>query len=477
MDTDQLSKKILELVGGNENILSFTHCMTRLRFVFKDKAKVHHEEITNIPEVIKVMDFGGQYQIVLGAIVEDVYKEILKIKDVPGKEDKSSDSNIIDTKVKNNSNKKKHSIMDDLIGTLSGIFTPLIPAMLGMSFLKVLCIILNVFLGVTDSNTTYGILMTLSDSFFYFLPMLVAWSAARRFDANIGISLVIIGLLIHPNFIKLLTDNNDASFLNIPVTNVTYASSVLPAILSIYLLSKVEILLKTLIPKALNSIMVPFISLLVVAPVTILILGPIGNWGGTFITTIFTSLYEFSPILAGTLIGGTWQILIIGGMHIVILSLVTVPNIATLGRDTVIVTHAPSLMCQYAAGLAVAAKVKDAKIKKTALTLTLTGFFGGSIVEPVMYGINLKYKKPFYFVLVGGAIGGAIAGGSLAGVTAPVALSIYSLPAYFGVGFTGLMIGAVVGSLITFILTYLFGIEEKIDLSSPTHESNVPFTA
>jgi PTS system beta-glucosides-specific IIC component len=330
-----------------------------------------------------------------------------------------------------------------------------------MSFLKVLCIILEVFFEISDTNTTYAILIALSDTFFYFLPILVAWSAARMFNANIGVSLMIVGLLIHPSFINLLGENGGGiTFLGIPVTEVSYASSVLPAILAILLLSKVEILLKRIIPKALNSLFVPFLSLLIVTPITILILGPIGNWGGTFITSVFTSLYDFSPILAGALIGGTWQILIIGGMHIVILSLVTVPNIASFGRDTVIVTHAPSLMCQYAAGLAVAAKTKNPQTRKTALSLTLTGFFGGSIVEPIMYGINLKYKKPFYFVLVGGAIGGAIAGGSFAGVTAPVALSIYSLPAYFGVGFFGLLTGALVGSLATFILTYLFGIDE-----------------
>ncbi len=452
----ELAEKIVELVGGEGNISSLTHCMTRLRFVIKNSTKIREEELKKLPEVIKIMDFGGQYQIVLGAIVEDIYQEISEKYNFSNN---NNDENI--KKDEKDQHEQKQNVLDRLIGTLSGIFTPLIPAMLGMSFLKVLCIILEVFFEISDTNTTYAILIALSDTFFYFLPILVAWSAAKMFNANIGVSLMVVGLLIHPSFINLLGENGEGiTFLGIPVTEVSYASSVLPAILAILLLSKVEILLKRIIPKALNSLFVPFFSLLIVTPITILILGPIGNWGGTFITSVFTSLYDFSPILAGALIGGTWQILIIGGMHIVILSLVTVPNIASFGRDTVIVTHAPSLMCQYAAGLAVAAKTKNPQTRKTALSLTLTGFFGGSIVEPIMYGINLKYKKPFYFVLVGGAIGGAIAGGSFAGVTAPVALSIYSLPAYFGVGFVGLLIGALVGSLATFILTYMFGIDE-----------------
>ncbi|MFD1362584.1 PTS transporter subunit EIIC [Lentibacillus salinarum] len=461
MEINNLAKEILHLVGGKENISSVTSCMTRLRFVLKDNSKAQQEKITEIPEVIKVIEFGGQYQIVLGSIVEDVYKAIIKMGDLQSKE--LGEDNQGTEASDNNAIKDKQSIIDSLIGTLSGIFTPLIPAMLGMGFLKVLCVILNVFWGITESNATYAILMTLSDSFFYFLPILVGWSAARRFDTNVGVSLVILGLLIHPDFIELLDTTSDVTFLGIPVSDVSYASSVLPAILSIYLLSKFELLLKKVIPKTLRSILVPFLSLLVIAPITVLLLGPIGDWGGRLITTVFTSLYDLSPLLAGALIGGTWQLLIIGGMHVVILSMVTIPNIAAFGRDTVIVTHAPGLICQCAAGLAVALKAKDPKIKKTAGSLTFSSFFAGSVIEPVMYGVNLKYKKPFYFALIGGAIGGAIAGASFAGVTAPVALSIYSLPAFFGTGFTGLIIGTIIGSLVTFVLTYVVGIDEEIE--------------
>lgn len=172
-------------------------------------------------------------------------------------------------------------------------------------------------------------------------------------------------------------------------------------------------------------------------------------------------MYDFSPILAGALIGGTWQILIIFGMHIAILGLVSVPNIAAYGRDTVIMTHAPSLICQVAAGLAVGLKAKNPEIKKNAITLSLTSFFAGSVVEPVMYGINLKYKRPFIAVCIGGAIGGAITGASLAGTTAAVAFSLYTIPAYLGAGFTGLLIGCGVGACVTFILTWIMGFDEK----------------
>ena len=220
-------------------------------------------------------------------------------------------------------------------------------------------------------------------------------------------------------------------------------------------------LLRKIIPGALRSIFVPFLSTLIVFPLLILAIGPIGVWGGNLFASLFTSMYDFSPILAGALIGGTWQILIIFGMHIAILGLVSVPNIAAYGRDTVIMTHAPSLICQVAAGLAVGLKAKNPEIKKNAITLSLTSFFAGSVVEPVMYGINLKYKRPFIAVCIGGAIGGAITGASLAGTTAAVAFSLYTIPAYLGAGFTGLLIGCGVGACVTFILTWIMGFDEK----------------
>src|SRR5699024_6631728 len=163
-----------------------------------------------------------------------------------------------------------------LIGVLSGIFIPIIPAMLGMGFIKVITVLMDVFFKISDDNSTYVILDTLGDSLFYFLPVLVGWSAARKFNANTGIALMIMGLLIHPEFIELLSENQNVNFLGIPVVNVEYANSVLPAILSVYLLSKVEILLKNILLKMIRTIAVPFLSLLIVGLITILLLGPIG---------------------------------------------------------------------------------------------------------------------------------------------------------------------------------------------------------
>lgn len=458
MNNRDLANSILENVGGAANLKNVSYCMTRLRFVLNDESLVNLDELKKIPGVLKVIQVGSQYQVVLGEIVDQVYKEVI---DVQKTGPATIDSSAVRESNKSKS-KSKRSILNLFMGTISEIFTPVIPALLASGFITTFCVLLNVVFKVPTDNMTYKILSILANSLFYFFPIIVGWSAAKKFGTNIAVSLMILGLLINPDFSNLFAANKSVTFLGIPVTNVYYPSSVIPAILSIYFLSKVESILRKYIPNIIRSIAVPFLSALIVAPVTILVLGPLGVWGGTALSSIFVNLYKFSPVLAGALIGGTWQILIIFGMHIALLGLVTVPNIAKYGRDTTIMTHAPGLICQVAAGLAVSLKAKKPAIKRNALALSLTSFFAGSVIEPVMYGVNIKYKKPFYFVCIGGAIGGAITGASFAGTTAPVAFSIYTIPAYLGPGFGGLIAGCLIGSLVTFTLTYIFGIDESI---------------
>lgn len=453
----KLAADILEYVGGVDNVRDVAHCMTRLRIVVKDEKAVQMKQLEGLEGVMKVVILGGQYQIVLGGIVDDIFDEVAAVCGERVNINEEMIAENLDAETK----KGRRSLLGMLVETISAIVTPIIPAMLACGFIKTLAVLFTVVFKVDEANSTIQVLNVVSDTLYAFFPVIIGWSAAKKFKTNMAVSLVIVALLVNPAFTGLFADGANVTFLGIPVTDVYYGSSVLPAILSIYLLSKVEMLLRKIIPGALRSIFVPFLSTLIVFPLLILAIGPIGVWGGNLFASLFTSMYDFSPILAGALIGGTWQILIIFGMHIAILGLVSVPNIAAYGRDTVIMTHAPSLICQVAAGLAVGLKAKNPEIKKNAITLSLTSFFAGSVVEPVMYGVNLKYKRPFIAVCIGGAIGGAITGASLAGTTAAVAFSLYTIPAYLGVGFTGLLIGCGVGACVTFILTWIMGFDEK----------------
>lgn len=451
-----IAESIISGAGGKDNIREMSHCMTRLRLGLKDDTKFQKKEIEAIDEVMRVVTIGGQYQIVLGGIVDEVFDEAKKlVGDTVNVNTEVIDENLDEVKPA-----KKGKVVERLISLLSGIVSPIIPAMLAAGFITALAK-LAVLAGVSETNTTIQILTVAGDVLYGFFPIFIGWSAAKYFNANISVTLMVVGLLVYPNFTALFTNYEAITFLGLPVTNVYYGSSVLPAIFSAFLIAKLEYLLRKVLPNALRSIFVPFLSALIVIPLLIMVIGPIGVWGGELFANLFRSTYELSPILAGAIIGGIWQILIIFGMHIAILGLVSAPNIAMYGRDMIIMTHAPSLICQITAGLAVALKAKDKKIKKNALTLSLTSFFSGNVIEPVMYGVNLKYKKPFIAVCIGGAVGGAITGAAGAGTVAAVALSIYTFPVYLGAGFGGLMIGCVVGGLVTFVLTYIMGINEK----------------
>lgn len=455
-DYRKLAETIISNVGGKDNIKDVSHCMTRLRFDLKDNTKVNTAELEKLDDVMRVVVIGGQYQIVLGGIVDEVFEETCKLLGDGVK----INEQLIEENLDTDTTPKKVKPVEKLISLLSGIVSPIIPAMLAAGFITALAK-LAVLAGVPETNTTIQLLSVAGDVLYGFFPIFIGWSAAKYFGANISITLMVVGLLVYPNFSNVFANFENVNFLGLPVTNVYYGSSVLPAIFTAFLIAKLEKLLRKVLPNALRSIFVPFLSALITIPLLIVVIGPIGVWGGELFANLFRSTYELSPILAGAIIGGIWQILIIFGMHIAILGLVSAPNIAMYGRDTIIMTHAPSLICQITAGLAVALKAKDKKIKKNALTLSLTSFFSGNVIEPVMYGVNLKYKKPFIAVCIGGAVGGAITGAAGAGTVAAVALSIYTFPVYLGAGFGGLMLGCLVGGLVTFVLTYIMGIDEK----------------
>lgn len=455
-DYRKLAETIISNVGGKDNVKDVSHCMTRLRFGLKDNAKVNTAELEKLDDVMRVVVIGGQYQIVLGGIVDEVFEETCKLLGDGVK----INEQLIEENLDTDTTPKKVKPVEKLISLLSGIVSPIIPAMLAAGFITALAK-LAVLAGVPETNTTIQLLTVAGDVLYGFFPIFIGWSAAKYFGANISITLMVVGLLVYPNFSNVFSNFENVNFLGLPVTNVYYGSSVLPAIFTAFLIAKLEKLLRKVLPNALRSIFVPFLSALITIPLLIVVIGPIGVWGGELFANLFRSTYELSPILAGAIIGGIWQILIIFGMHIAILGLVSAPNIAMYGRDTIIMTHAPSLICQITAGLAVALKAKDKKIKKNALTLSLTSFFSGNVIEPVMYGVNLKYKKPFIAVCIGGAVGGAITGAAGAGTVAAVALSIYTFPVYLGAGFGGLMLGCLVGGLVTFVLTYIMGIDEK----------------
>ena len=293
----QLAADIIEKVGGEDNIAEMSHCMTRLRLSLKDDQLVNKEALEQLPEVMRVVLLGGQYQIVLGGIVDEVFEEASGLV--------SEKVNVSTAMIQENldAEVRKGNVLERLISLLSGIVTPIIPAMLAAGFITAVAK-LAVLAGIPEDNSTIQLLSVAGDVLYGFFPIIIGWSAAKYFKANIAVTLMVVGLLVYPHFTALF-NGGAIDFLGVPVTNVYYGSSILPAICSAFLLAKLEWILRRILPNALRSIFVPFLSALITIPLLITVIGPIGVWGGELFANLFRSAYAFSPILAGAIIGGS----------------------------------------------------------------------------------------------------------------------------------------------------------------------------
>ncbi len=463
MDFKQLASTILENVGGKENVKSVVHCATRLRFTLVDSSKANKEVLGNTKGVLKVVDAGGQFQIVIGPDVPQVYQEVIALGNF------EASAAVEDAKAEADDNRSK---LSKVLEGIASIFQPIIPAICGAGLLKAVLSLCSVLKWIDTSGQTYIILSALSDSAFYFLPILLAQSCAKKFKCNQGTAMALAGLLVYPTFITLLKGEEAVKIFNlIPVTKATYTSSVIPIILGVWFMSYVEHFVQKYCPKAVKFFFVPFFSLLIGGVVTICALGPIGAWLSNLIQLFFSWLKDIAPWLVPTVVGITSPLLVMTGTHYGLIPIGT-NNLATVGHDAVV---GPGMLvsnvAQGAAGLAVAVRSKDPEVKQLASSSGITGVLG--ITEPVLYGINLKYTYPLYAAMIGGGVGGLFLG--LTGVERFGAGSpgLLVLPVYLPteqaleLGFTMsnfycAVIGVVIAMVVSFIACYImYGIWEK----------------
>ena len=457
MNKAELAKNILALVGGKENVNSVVHCATRLRFKLADESKANKEKIEKLDGVISVIISGGQYQVVIGNTVSYVYDELVKIGGF--KEDKENVSD------------KKGNIFNNLIDIISAIFTPILGALIGSGIIKGILMIGTMYLGLDSAGGTYKILTAASNSVFYFLPVILAYTSAKKFKADIIIAMVVGSALIYPDMVTAFSDGVSLKFLNIPVILMNYTSSVIPIILAVWFLSRVERILEKIIPDIIKSFIIPLISLLIVVPVSYLIIGPIGNYLGIGVANIYSALYSLNPIIAGIVLGGFYQALVVFGVHWA-LGPIQINNISVFGFDTITAMYLPAKYAQAGAVLGIALKTKNKKIKSEALTTaTTTAIFG--ITEPAVYGFTLKYKKPFIIASIAGAVGGGIAGYFNCAAAAYGISNTLTLAVFLGYGFAGMIIAIVVALVLSCILTFLFGYKDEIiNDNDNTYENN-----
>ena len=448
MDFKKTAQGILDNVGGSENISNMTHCATRLRLNLKDPSKANDEAVKAVDSVVNVVKKAGQYQILIGTEVPHVYDEFEILV-------KGSGNISLDEGTSNN-----ESVISKIFSSISAIFAPLLPALAGSGILRGL-LILAVQLGlISEGGGTYTILSSASMAVFYFLPVLLAFTSAKRFGASPYISALIGAALLHPDFLALMgTIGNGAttSFLGIPAVLMNYNSTVVPIILSIWAFSFLYKWLDKHIPETLKLVIVPLVSLAVMVPLTVIVIGPIGVYSGEAIANLVNWLIERSGMLTGIVIGGGWSVLVSFGVHWAI-NPIMINNISQNGFDYICPL---TFACNFAVigtAIGVYLKARNNKLKNFALTGVVTIALS-AIIEPTLFGMLVKNKKLFLAQIISGAIGGAYLGLMKVVTNAFVFGIVTTFPAFIVDnaniinGIIGLAISVVIGAILGYIFT------------------------
>ncbi len=447
---NQMAKDIVRELGEEQNIISLNHCMTRLRFKVKDKDNVDVESLKQINGVIQVLVAGGQYQVVIGTDVSDVYEEIGKITSINlGGDDEEADHK---------------SFLGKAIDIISGIFMPFMGAFMAAGLLKGLLVLLVTTNILSNEGTTYKILFAAADGVFYFLPFFLAHTAGKKFKTNPYISMAIAAGLVYPAITALTSGGAEVTFIGIPVVLIRYTSSVIPVIIAVYVQSRFEKLLKLVLPKVIQGILVPFITLLVILPVTFLVIGPVTDILASNLAKGIDLILGFSPPVAGALLGFFWPIMIIFGLHWGLIPIV-MNNYAAYGYDNLMPIVVATGFAITGACLAVFFKTKDRELKQIAGSSVISAFLGG-VTEPAIYGVVLKYKRPFVIACVANAISGILlaTAGSLA--TAFLSGNLLTLPAVVAMYGSVGAIGMFSALILSFTATYIFGYNDKMLVKS-----------
>lgn len=475
MDYAKTAKEILEKIGGEKNVQTATHCMTRLRLVLKDESIPKDDEVGNISGVLSVIRQGGQYQIVIGNNVGKVYTELTKLGNF-------SDS----TGGNENAEKKEENIFSRLCGFISGCMTPLLPGMLGCGMIKVVLTLLTTFQLVDTAGSTYTILNAAGDAFFYFLPIMLACTAAKKMGSNPYLAMIMGAIFLHPDITALLTEG-PTSYFGLPVTPAVYSSSVLPILLMVPIMAWLEKFADKICPSVVKIFLKPLIVTFISIPVGLVVIGPLGSIAGNVLTAVVSFLYGRAGWLTIMLLSAAMPFIVMTGMHYALLPLATI-TYATTGVDGILT---PTMFCsnlaQGAASLAVAFKTKDKDERATATAAGISAVISG-VTEPAMYGVTLKNKTPMIAAVCGAAVSGLYAGIThVVAYTPGSSPSAISLMQMIGGGslatlYNGI-ITLVICMVVTFVLTMILYKPETpaaekrpIHLASPLSGKVIPLS-
>ena len=460
-DIDIAEKLIKDLMNcGVENIASVTHCMTRLRFVVKDEGKINDAAVKATDGVMGVVNQGGQYQIIIGNHVEEAYNEVLKMGDF------GEASQVARGEKKEPLTLKKvgNNILDAIVGTMS----PLIPAIIGGSMVKLLVMLLGMVGVLSADSETYKILNTIGDAAFYFLPVMVAASASKKFNTNMFIAIAIAGLMLHPDFRTMMeavtVGDTAAHFLGIPVVGVKYTYTVIPALCMTWILSYIERAIDKITPAVTKNFLKPMLIFLIAAPIAIIVVGPVGIMIGEGISAFVYFVQAKLGFLAVGIMGALWPLLVITGMHRVFTPTILQTISETGMEGTVMPSEIGANLSLGGVSLAVAFKTKNSELRQTALAAASSALIAGT-TEPALYGVAVRLKRPLIASLITGFVCGCLAG--MAGLASRSMVSPSVLtgvqfidPANPGVSIAWIAGISVLSIVLSFVLTLVIGFED-----------------
>ncbi|MBP2642481.1 MAG: beta-glucoside transporter subunit [Firmicutes bacterium] len=464
MKYGNLADDILKNVGGKENVISLSHCITRLRFKLKDESKASKEVLNNLDGVMEVIQSGGQYQVVIGTHVEEVYKDVMTVggfaKDAPVRVEEA-----------------KKGLFAAFLDIIMGVISPILGLLAASGIIKGINTILLLTKVLTDKDGTYLILNAIGDSLFYFLPIILGYTAAKKFKLKEMVGMTLGGVLIYPTLTALSSgqplytvfngtffqSSVNTTFLEIPVMMMNYSSTLIPIILTVYVASKIEKVLTKILPSVIKTFAVPFFTLIIAAPLALLIIGPVSYFIADILGLIANGLISLNPGIAGLFIGTFWSLIVMCGLHWGIIPLI-LNNLSTLHYDVINPLIYTGGFASCATVLAVIIKTKSVKLRNIAVPALLSSFLG--INEPAMYGVLIPRKKLFISTMVASGIGAAVAGFSGSKLYNFAGSGIQGTPGFISptgidAGFIGLMIGTAISMLIAFVAVFVIGLDEK----------------
>lgn len=473
MTFKEKAEKILELVGGKENVGSATFCMTRLRLTMKDRGLIDDDSINNIEDIIGTKYVGRQYQIIIGPDVENVYKEFVKLTNL---DSLVSEENSLESVNKTPQKLTLKGFFDNLMDVIGACVTPILPIITCAGLLKMIVALLGpTMLNVwSDSSNIMQLFTFVADAGFYFLPFYVAYSSAKKFQCNIPMTLFIAGIMFHPTIMKMVEEGTSFSVYGIPMILTSYASSFIPMILIAWVQSYVEKFLNRIVPKMVRALLYPLALILIMLPIALCVLGPLGTILGNGIASFIVFLHQILGPVATGLVAAVWPLIIVTGMHQA-LNVIAIDYMAKFGMDSSILVGAVvSAYVMMAIGLAYIIKAKNAEQKEYGISSFITLTLGG-ISEPTIFGILLRNKKSLIYLIIGGFCGGFYAG--------LMNVAVY----FFGQGnfLVGLMfsganpnslpqglIASAIGAVIAFVLAMIFGFDDSERISLKKGKKN-----